>query len=273
MTPDLATYQTAANAVYQPLAAADIAKAKATATTDVANQESLKGQISTDYQAAIDNLTTTTNSNVAKINQLYTQRLGGNFSGLQGNDLGSMFGKATQAQGTIESTRANKLSAISTAETNIGTTLAADISSIGSKYQSQAASSAQTNYNADVKAQQAQANSDRNYNLAVEKANISANNSNNSKADAAANKFGYTQSKASGNLFFHGAQGESVSLADYMSGTGKNGADIKNILSAGSAYDQAAYKKIKSLNSDTAILSALQAYDKNNFYGFNNGVN
>lgn len=151
-TPSLATYQAAANAIYEPQKAADITTAQNTTATQVANQEALKPQIQTDYQSAIDKLTAATNSNVAKINQLYTQRLGGNFSGLQGNDLGGMFGKAAQAQGVIESTRANKLAAIATTEANLKNTLASTIASLGSKYQGLEANYANSNYDAAIKA-------------------------------------------------------------------------------------------------------------------------
>lgn len=149
--PSLATYQQAAQSIYEPQKAADITQAQATTAADIANMESGKGQIQTDYQTAINNLTATTNANVGKINQLYTERLGGNFSGLQGNDLGSMFGKAAQAQGVIESTRANKLAAIATSETNAQNQLGATISSLTSKYQGEEANYAQSSYSSAVK--------------------------------------------------------------------------------------------------------------------------
>lgn len=150
-TPDLATYQQAAQAIYAPQQTADETTAKASTASDIANEESLKGGVQTDYQTAINNLTTTTNQNVAKINQLYTTRLGGNFSGLQGNDLGSMFATASQNQATIESTRANALAGIATTETNDQNELNATLSSIASKYQGEEEDYADTNYGAAVK--------------------------------------------------------------------------------------------------------------------------
>lgn len=149
--PSLANYQAAAQSIYQPQLQADITTAKNTETNDIANQEAGKGQIQTDYQSAIDNLTQTTNQNVAKINQLYTERLGGNFSGLQGNDLGSMFATASKNQATIESTRANKLAAISTAETNDENTYNSTVASLTSKYQGEEAQYANTAYSDAVK--------------------------------------------------------------------------------------------------------------------------
>lgn len=155
--PQLSTYQAAANAIYQPQLQGDITTAKNTETGDIANEEALKGQVQTDYQSAIDKLTQTTNTNVGKINQLYTERLGGNFSGLQGNDLGTMFATASQNQATIESTRANKLAAIATTETNDQNTYDSTVQSLTSKYQGEEADYADTAYSAAVK----QANTDQ----------------------------------------------------------------------------------------------------------------
>ncbi len=174
MPPSLATYQQAASAIYEPQKAADITTAQATTAADVANLEASKGQVQTDYQTAINNLTSTTNSNVAKINQLYTLRLGGNFSGLQGNDLGGMFAKATQAQGVIESTRANKLTQIATTETNDKNQLNATIASLTSKYQGQEASYAQSSYAAATKEYDTQQQRDFTNQLALAKYNLSA---------------------------------------------------------------------------------------------------
>jgi len=149
--PTLATYQAAASSIYQPQLQADITTAQNTETNDVANEESLKGQVNTDYQTAIDKLTTSTNNSVAKINQLYTERLGGNFSGLQGNDLGTLFATASTNQTTIEDTRANKLAQIATTETNDQNTYNSTVASLTSKYQGEEADYANTQYGAAVK--------------------------------------------------------------------------------------------------------------------------
>src|ERR1039458_1032419 len=149
--PSLATYQSAATSIYAPQETAANTLATNTTASDIANEEALKGTVETNYTTAINNLTNTTNTNVAKINQLYTTRLGGNFSGLQGNDLGSLFAKEGQSLSTIESTRADKLNSIATTESNDQNTLNATIAANASKYQGSEASYANTNYNSAVK--------------------------------------------------------------------------------------------------------------------------
>ena len=149
--PSLSTYEAAATSIYQPQLQADITTAQNTEQNDIATEEATKGQVETDYETAINNLTTKTNNSVAKINQLYTEKLGGNFSGLQGNDLGSLFATASQNQTTIEEDRANKLASIATAEANDTNTFNNTVSSLTSKYQGEEADYANTQYTAAVK--------------------------------------------------------------------------------------------------------------------------
>lgn len=151
MPPSLATYQQAANAIYEPQKAAEANTLTTERNAEIATLEGSKGQVQTDYQSAIDSLTSQTNKNVATINQLYTLRLGGNFSGLQGNDLGGMFATAGKQQGAIESTRANKLSQIAISEANTTNKFNTEIGNLGSKYQGLEEQYAQTNYGEAVK--------------------------------------------------------------------------------------------------------------------------
>lgn len=184
--PTLSTYQQAAQAIYAPQLQSDITMAQNTEQGDIANQETSKGQINTDYQTAVQNLTDTTNANVAKINQLYTQRLGGNFSGLQGNDLGQMFSTASKNQSTIESDRANKLAAIATTEANDQDTYNATVQSLTSKYQGEEAAEANSEYNTAM----------NNYNsqqLSLEKSEISAASKANAPPSAASTKLSVAQ--------------------------------------------------------------------------------
>jgi hypothetical protein len=149
--PSLADYQGAANAIYDPQQASDTIALQNTYQTTVNTLEASKGQINTDYQSAITNLQNTVQSNTGKIDQLYAEKLGGNFSGLEGNDMGQMFAKADQQQATIESTRANKLATISTGEANAQITMQSSIDALTPKYQALKATYAQSNYAAAVK--------------------------------------------------------------------------------------------------------------------------
>lgn len=151
MPPSFATYQQAAQSIYEPQKTAEAASLTTQKQGAINTEEAAKGQISTDYQTAIDSLNETIKQNVGKINQLYTERLGGNFSGLQGNDLGGMFAAAGKQQSTIEQTRANKLNDIAVSEANISNQYSTDISNLGSKYQGLESQYANENYNSAVK--------------------------------------------------------------------------------------------------------------------------
>ncbi len=151
MPPSLATYQQAASQIYEPQKAAEQAKLTTEKQNTISTLEGGKAAINTDYQQAVDALTTSIKQNTATINQLYTERLGGNFSGLQGNDLGMMFSTAQKQQSNIEQSRANKLSDIAIQEANTSNTYDTEIGSLGSKYQSLEADYAQGNYGSAVK--------------------------------------------------------------------------------------------------------------------------
>lgn len=196
--PSLSTYQQQANAIYQPQQASEAATLANTEQTTQNTLESSKGQVNTDYQSAIDALTATTNSNVGKINQLYTERLGGNFSGLQGNDLGGMFAKADQSQATIESTRANKLADIATSETNAQLTYNTDLNNLTSKYQGLEENYANTNYDSAVKSYDSDQLAQERIDISAAKAAAGSTSSNNAAALAQLNSIYQSKFTAKG---------------------------------------------------------------------------
>lgn len=174
MAPDLATYQQAALSVYEPQKAAEQASLTTAEQNTIAGLEAGKGQINTDYQQAINNLNNTIQQNVGQINQLYTERLGGNFSGLQGNDLGQMFSKANQQQSYIEQTRANKLNDIAVQEAGANATYQTNLSNLTSKYQGLESQYAQSSYASAVKQYETEAYHQAQLALAQERIGISA---------------------------------------------------------------------------------------------------
>ncbi len=268
-------YQVAAQAVYEPQKTAEANSLKATHDTTVNSLNLEKGQVATNYQAAIDQLTQSVKDQGASINQLYTQRLGGNFSGLQGNDLGGMYSRANSQQAVIESTRANKLSQITGGITNADINYNTDIANLTPKYQSLEANAANSSRSADAKAAQAQSNSDRSYNLSVAKFNQSSSNSSTAAADKIASQYKAKQATdGSGDYQFIGPNGQPVSLAEYADKTGKNTNDILDFLKNGSAYDKKIYNSVnirlqnkKIANDPTAILKAIAQGDGANYYG------
>lgn len=254
---DLGAYQAAAANIYEPMKASEATQLGAVRDTTKNSLESQKGQVNTNYQDAIDQLTQSVEDQTGQINQLYSQRLGGNFSGLQGNDMGKLFSRANQQTTSIASTRANKLNEITTGQTNADINYAAGISSLTSKYQSLETQYAQGAYGDALKAEQeaqdraqerarSQSNSDREYALSVAKFNQSS-------ADAGKKGYGVAHTK-SGGLNFNGPNGQPVTAAQYASVVGTTISELlgasqdpkdKQILkeiSKGTSYDVLAKK-------------------------------
>lgn len=265
-------YQDAAAAVYEPQKAAEATALGATRDTTKNSLEAEKGQVGTDYQSAIDQLTQSVQDQTGQINQLYSQRLGGNFSGLQGNDLGQMFSRANSDQSIIEQTRANKLGEITAGETNADIDYGAGIAALTPKYQSLETQYAQSAYGEDQKAAQAQANSDRSYNLAATK----VGNSQASQFKVSGKSVNGTSSNSNGYAFT-GPNGKPVNMAEYIQGAGMGGQDIIDLLTNGSSYDRSVINKINSSaagkaaiqNEDgDALVSLVKKYDTGNYYGF-----
>lgn len=252
MTPT--AYMQAAQSIYEPQKQAEATALTAVRDTTKNSLEAQKGQVNTSYQQAIDKLTLAVQDQSSQINQLYTQRLSGNFSGLQGNDMGNMFSRANQQQGYIESTRANKINEITTGETNADINYNAGIASLTPKYQSLETQYAQDAYGSAVKAQREQANSDRSYNLSVAKLGISQQDKANKAAQDAAGKYKVNfknDAGQQGDKSYEGPNG-STNLFQYAAGinNGDQGATwstIKTELSSGSSTDKKALQLISNL--------------------------
>lgn len=149
--PSLQAYQQAAVDIYNPQKQAEAASLATQKQNTINTLESGKGTINADYQTAIDNLNSTLKSNIGKINQLYTQRLGGNFSGLQGNDVGGIYAAGSKNQSAIEMSRANKLNDIAVQEANATNTYNTNAGNLESKYHSLEEQNANNAYGAAVK--------------------------------------------------------------------------------------------------------------------------
>lgn len=183
---DISAYQAAAKSIYEPQKQAEVNSLTSVRDTTKNALESQKGQVNTNYQDAINQLTQSIQDQTGQINQLYSQQLGGNFSGLQGNDLGQMFSRANQQQGIVEQTRANKLGEITAAQTNADIEYGTGIANLTPKYQSLESAYANDAYGAAAKAEQDQANKDRDYALSVAKFKQSSSTANQSAATTAA---------------------------------------------------------------------------------------
>lgn len=279
--PSLSSYQQAAQSIYEPQLQADITSSKAKTAADIANEESLKGQVATDYTSAIDKLAQNVQDQTAKISQLYTERLGGNFSGLQGNDMGQLYARTNEQQSIIEQTRANKLAQISTAETNLQNTGNADLSALTSKYQGLEADYAQKAYGSAV----SQYNTDQyrqtqlglsEARLGIEQQKLANSETASQKEYKASGKGSSVSAGGSGTgdtskgYNFTGPNGEPINMSQYIQGAGKNGQDIINLLQNGSSYDRNIAKQVQKANpqNDQELIAAVKKYDTGNYYGF-----
>lgn len=267
-----ASYMQAAQAIDQPLMQAEQTSLAATNATTKATLEAEKPQIQTDYTSAIDKLSQSVQDQTAQINSLYSQRLGGNFSGLQGNDMGQMFSRANEQMSIIGQTEANKLAQITTEEGNADVTYQADLAALTPKYQSMELSQAASAYSADVKAAQTQANSDRSYNLSVARLGLSESKAASTAAADVGKGFSVKQ-LSSGNKAYTGPNGQ-TNLYQYASNVG--GGDpsatyniIKQELSTGSQTDKGAYNGMLKLEKQgLSQAQILQSLSKSNAYIF-----
>lgn len=263
MPPQLSDYQAAAKAQYEPQLQADITTSKANTAASIANLESTKGQINTDYSSAIQNLKNSVQDQTGQISQLYTSRLLGNFSGLQGNDMGKMYSRANQQQATIESTRANKLSSIATQQTNLRNSEIANESALTSKYQGLEAGAASSGYSAAIKDFEDQQY--RQQELGLREQEIAATNANRAATLAASQQAGYKVKQGSqGQYMFSDRNGTPISMAEYVANSGGGENTVKNLLQNGTNYDKNVYKKVAGLTGDK-LQKALSKYS---VYGF-----
>jgi len=263
MPPQLSTYQKAANAIYQPQQEAEQIALQSTEQQTINTLEAEKPQIQTDYQSAIDKLTQSVQDQSAQIAQLYSQRLGGNFSGLQGNDMGAMFARANEAQATIEETRANKLAQITSGEANAKIAYSSGMAALAPKYQSLETQYAQSAYGQAVKDFQSNQLAEERLAISASRAASSSSNAS-SKAAADLQKQYNVKQGSKGQYMFTGPNGVPISMAAFAQGAGLGSGDVLSMLQNGTSYDKNVYSKVKNLSGD-ALAKALSSYK---VYGF-----
>jgi hypothetical protein len=280
--PQLSDYQAAAVALYAPQEASEAQDISTTLTEDINTEEAGKAQIGTNYTTAMNNLSLSVQQNTGKIDQLYTERLGGNFSGLEGNDLGTMYASADNQQATIEATRTNALNAITTAETNATLQANQQTEDLGSKYNALETTYAESNYATASKDYLTEINDiatqeyhQEDLGIQQEKVDASIENTATTQANTTASEFkaagketvgpnGSTDiASTSAGYNFTGPNGTPVNMNTYLNGTGAisngqlqgNGGQLLALLSNGSAYDRAIYGQVKNDNPATLLAS------------------
>lgn len=281
MPPSLATYQQAASSIYEPQKAAEATQIQATNATTKNSLEAEKGQVGTDYQSAIDKLTQNVQSQSAQIAQTYNERLSGNFSGLQGNDMGALFARTNEAQSIIEQTRANKLAQITAGETNADIKMNADMAALTPKYQSLEANYAQKAYGSAVKDYNDTQYKNAQLSLSEQRLADSAAKTAQTEQDKNAAKYQVTQDAHGNYIFGYGGRVDAnnqllgsapATMAQYLAAQGGGTINVNqflDMLGKGSAFDQAVYRQVKASGQTTpqGILRAIAAEDPHNVYG------
>lgn len=254
--PSLATYQSAAEAADQPLEQAEATTDAATHQANLNTLQEQQSEIDPTYDQAVEALNTQITGETGALNQKYTEALQGNFSGLQGNDLGMLYSKANQDLTTIQTQRANALNEVATKISNENLTYTAGESALTSKYQAQEASDANSAYDTALNEYNTQESE-------LERSEISASTSANNAATAAEAGFKVKQG-TQGQYMFTDKNGTPISMAEFISGSGGGSGKVLDLLQNGTSYDKSVYAKVSNLTGD-ALESALSKYS---VYGF-----
>lgn len=185
--PSFATYQAQAASEYQPQLAAEQTTAAASHQANLNTLNTQSSSVGHQYDFQEQTLAQTVQSEAAQINQTYATHLLGNFSGLQGNDMGQMFSKANVQQNNIETQRTDAINAINTSIANENLGYTASSAALTSKYQGLEASAADSSYNAAVKDYQTEQYQQEQLNLGYAKLQQSAYDAAAGRAASAAN--------------------------------------------------------------------------------------
>lgn len=282
--PSLATYETAAQNIYQPQLQAEQTTQAATHQANLNTLNTEKGSVGTQYDTQEAMLKNTVSSEAAQIGQMYTTHLLGNFSGLQGNDMGEMFAKANVQENSIETQRTNAINAINTSIANENLTYDANSAALKSKYAGLQENAAQSMYADAVKTYDQQIQHEEQMQLDYAKLNETANyhsadlqlrseQANNTASNNYMGSFKATAKKG-GGFTYTGPNGEALNLGQYASVLGQGNPDstlsviVNQLQNSGTSADQHAlqfigYLQSRKLNSQQ-IVQQLGAHAKNN---------
>lgn len=275
--PSFATYEAQAKASYQPQEQADLTNLSAQHDAALNTYKTEQQGVGAQYDTQEQMLKMTVQDEAATIGQIYTTKLIGNISGLQGNDMGEMFAKANVQENSIESARTNAINAITTDIANENLTYGAKVSATQSKYAGLEEAAASSGYNDAMKQyntdnlEYAKLNETANYHqqdLALRGAQLAATQQNNYLGSFKAS------AKKGGGFAYEGPNGEALSLGQYASTLGQG--DPSNTLSiitnqlqqSGTSADQHAlqfigYLQKRGLN-DQQVVQQLGAHARKN---------
>lgn len=265
--PSLATYEAQATAEYAPQEAAEQTQDAATHQANLNTLGTQLGSVGTQYDEQEQALTSTVQSESAQIAQTYATHLLGNFSGLQGNDMGEMFSKANLQEQDIETQRTNAVNAVNTAITNENLTYNADVASLGSKYQGLESGAASDAYNSAEKDYETQEYQQEELGLEYAKLSETTSNDAATQQNNYLSQFKATEKSGGVGYAYTGPNGESLDLGQYA--TALAGGNTDNALSIAenqlsqsqTSYDKSALGYIGTLQkqgkSSSDILDAV----------------
>ena len=269
--PSLATYQSQAQSIYAPQQQAEQTSLTASHQANLNTLNAEKAAVDPTYALQEASLQSSVQQQAAQINQTYSERLLGNFSGLQGNDMGQMFAKANLQEQTIQQQRTDALNSIATQVANEDLTYNADVAALTPKYQSLENQYANSAYSSAVNSANTQAYQDANLQLKQESINNTANYDAAKLANTAASGYkatpktykyvdskGVTQTGSHG-YSYTGPNGQSLNLGQWAAAT--QGGDPNSTLA--SIVSQL---RGSSTSADKQALTAIDNLVNNNHY-------
>ena len=279
---DLAAFQAQANNIYDPQAKAQKDSLTSGYNAGKASMELTKGETNQGYERALRGVDETEKSQVSSLNSMYSQRLGGNFSGLQGNALQGLYGKDNQARADLATSRVNMLAKISGQETAALDKYNTDEQNVDARISGEKAKYSSDNYNSAVREEQrvaqeqekaAQQERFHQDTMNMEYAKLSSSNANraSSAASKEANQYKVT-TRSGGGYGFSGPHGAPVSMSEYLNKTGGDVNSMLDMLRNGSSYDKKIYdmtaRGMDKLGGDPqAIYNRIKQLDGKNYYG------
>lgn len=277
--PQLSTYEAQAQAEYAPQEQADQTTQAAAHQANLNTLNTQMSEVNPTYDNEEAQLKSTVQQEAGQIAQQYSEHLLGNFSGLQGNDMGEMFSNANLQEQSIETQRTNAINSINTSITNENLNYSAEQTATTEKYEGEIQSAAYSGYDQAVKDYQTEVYQDEQLQLSYAKLNQqaaydSARLSETASKDAYDEQNNYlSQFKASekaGGVGFKytGPNGEAIDLGQYsmaLSGGNTNNAlaiVTNQLAQSQTSYDKQALSYIGSLQkqgkNSTQILQAVQ---------------
>ena len=249
--PSLSTYEAQATAEYTPQEQADLTTAGATHAANLNTLNTQMSAINPTYDNEENQLKSTVQQEAGQIAQSYSEHLLGNFSGLQGNDMGEMFSNANLQEQSIETQRTNAINSVNTSITNENLGYSAETQSISDKYTGEIQAAADSSYDAAEKDYSTEVYQQEELQLSYAKLNQTASYESaelgmKAQEDQTAYLSQFTAKEKTGGVgyAYTGPNGESIDLGQYsMALSGGNTDNALAIATNQLSQSQTSYDK------------------------------